>query len=111
MSVTHEHFLVQYIHKGGKRFNRGQLRGCLYAYRKGGRVQVGWSLCNKTDRFDKMRGFFLAKFLAIHGQRYTEEIPDTIQRAIKHTGFLSRCRRYFKVPVVQVRSLESGKEL
>ena len=69
-----------------------------------GKIYIGWSLCKRGDKFNKHKARTLADnsvdAILYEYQHKSHNVPDTIQRAIKNTGFTYRCRRYFKTPIV-----------
>jgi hypothetical protein len=68
--------LVQYV-----RTKHGKPRGVVVAFRDitSGVIRIGWSLCNKRDKFDKDIGKYQASQRAsyMYGTQY-EVIPHTI---------------------------------
>lgn len=106
--------LIEYIRKSagtkepvaaGANPPRGKRKGVLVAYVDDcdpHHYLVGWSLCNKTDKFDREQGLTIAMARAITWSvrgKYTDEkkpldIPVTVQKHLK--DFLARCDRYFK---------------
>ena len=80
---TPNYVLIQYI-----RNNHGQPRGCVVAT---GRNQVGWSLCNKKDIFNKERALQIAMG-RVKISRVV--IPQVVQPYF--VKMIGRSQRYFK---------------
>lgn len=55
-------------------------------------INIGWSLCHKKDKYDKIRGFNIAYGRAY--KRSTESIPYSLKVGFQF--FKKRCHRYFK---------------
>jgi len=88
--------LFQYI-----RNNRGQRTGLLLAEvgEMVGKdvVLVSVSSCSKKDRFDRTRGYDIARG-RIRKRRINYKISNRAERVLP--GFVSRVYQYFKKPVV-----------
>lgn len=90
--IIHEtsNVIFEYIY--GK---RRQLKGVWVAaptLKDPDEVHIGWSLCNKRDKHDKVRGFNIAFGRAYKGS--TEAIPYSLK--VGFYFFKKRCHRYFK---------------
>lgn len=91
--------ITQYI-RDGKGHKRGVLAADINS--NTGDVTIGWSLCNKKDEFDKVRGKSIAIGRAQNNNRsiYINEVlvhsivPDEIKKDILN-GFADRVIRYF----------------
>ena len=59
-----------------------------------GKKDVGWSLCNKKDKFDKEFGLMIAKGRAIKTKTKHKFIPKTVLPYIHKME--DRAKRYFK---------------
>jgi hypothetical protein len=87
--------------------NRGRRRGMIVAEKSfiTGEITIGWSLCNKKDKFNKKRAHFIALGRALNSKNvYSERgiylnIPKIIVDEIIQNKFLDRTRRYFKIEV------------
>lgn len=81
--------ITQYIRRGNK------LVGCFYAEKSNylDCFEVGFSLCKKTDKFDKSLGHSIALNRAIYNRG--PEIPVSIRK--DYILFLNRCAKYYKV--------------
>jgi len=94
--------LVQYVRKQGRKelledgtvkLHRGKPVGIVVAVGKG---KIGWSLCNKTDRWDKEVGKSLAIGRAIDDGRTEIElrlIPSTVFPL--YLDMVRRSEKYF----------------
>jgi hypothetical protein len=81
--------LVQYV-----RNNKGQPRGVVIAFKdNSNQVQLGWSLCNKRDKFDKQIGLHTAVERAAQ-QIWWTEVPDTVRKLLHEMR--ERSFRFFK---------------
>lgn len=86
-----KHTIISYV-----RDNKGRPRGALIAVREenGKGYKVGYSLCNKLDRFSKAMAVKIALGRAeVAPAREEETLPHLIRRNI--TAFLQRCERYY----------------
>lgn len=88
--------IVKYIRK-----TNGKRVGVLVAYTDAcdpNHYLVGWSLCNKTDTFDRAQGMNIALARAITWSvrdKYTmDNVPGTVRKFL--TPFLNRCDKVFK---------------
>lgn len=88
-----KHTIIQYI-----RYNNGDPRGVLVAVKFENNFRIGYSLCNKKDRFSKDMALKIAL-----GRAYTGNpncviplgTPHPINKALGE--FASRCKKYYKV--------------
>ena len=57
-------------------------------------VGIGWALCNTKlgDRFDKVRGFEIAKGRAVKVS--AQFLPSSLEEG--YNFFFNRCKRYYK---------------
>ena len=88
--LTTDKYLHQYIY--GKRH---QVKGSWVAtptLKDPNVVHIGWSLCNKKDKYDKLRGFNIAFGRAYKGS--TDSVPYSLK--VGFYFFKKRCHRYFK---------------
>ena len=74
---------------------RGQRVGMLISYLEDGRVHIGYSLCSKADKYDKVKAEKIALSRAAtcwdeKGIRLAHSIRDDF------TTFYGRCERYYK---------------
>lgn len=67
--------LVQYV-----RNEKGEKIGCVVAESP---INIGWSLCHKTDRFDKSKGKMIAHNRAEVG--YPDNLRNHIKKCDHHT--------------------------
>ena len=67
----------------------GHRRGVVYAVGKG---EVGWSLCNHLDRFNRDLGIKIAQGRAING--FKDEIPNEVRYT--YEKMKDRAKRYYK---------------
>lgn len=87
--------IIQYIRRGNK------LIGCLYAVKfnkDDALVSIGFSLCRKTDVFDKDLGLTIAHNRALY-QRLSD-FPVSIKGDLLE--FVNRCARYYKAKNVLI---------
>ncbi len=90
--------LKQRLLKYGK---DGKLKqhGYFYAIKHNdGIVKVGFSLCCKNDKFDKIVAIDLAMSRALSPISY--EVPSSIELDVDK--FISRCQRYFKTNDIEL---------
>lgn len=67
-------------------------------------VSVGWSLCSKRDRFDRVRGLEIAEGRA-EKIGHWGDVPPSLEK-YDLNGFQERAAKYFKRPVYRVRTVE-----
>lgn len=107
-----------FITKGGKRravldkngkpaiaLTRIERIGVVVAVARGTRSYgIGWSLCNTKsgDVFDREAALQSATERAT--AKYEDEIPQTVAKFIKNTGFLFRAAKAFKGKKLAVRA-------
>ena len=90
--------IIQYIRRGNK------LIGCFYAVKSNkddAFVSIGFSLCRKTDVFDKDLGLTIAHNRALY-QRLSEP-PVSIKEDLLE--FVNRCVRYYKTKNILICGL------
>lgn len=76
-----------------KRIIRGNRRvGSLVSVKTDDGFTIGFSLCRKEDKFDKLRSFDIAYNRAIIGTNV--DIPKSIRNEVYE--FVNRCERYYK---------------
>lgn len=90
-----KHTIIQYI-----RYNNGDPRGVLVAVKFENNFRIGYSLCNKKDRFSKNMALKIALGRAYTGNPNCDVggsgvIPHPIDKALGE--FASRCKKYYKV--------------
>lgn len=88
-----KHTIISYV-----RDNKGRPQGALIAVREenGKGYRVGYSLCNKLDRFSKAMAVKIALGRAAAGRPPSSEkepLPHLIRRNIP--AFIERCARYY----------------
>ena len=71
------------------RDQHGHPRGLVLA---AGPNEIGWSLCHKSDKFDKELGEYIAFNRALSGSR--KPVPHSIQD--DYERMKDRAKRYFK---------------
>jgi len=91
--------LVQYI-----RNNNGTKKGIIISGDFNGEICIGWSLCNKLDKFNAKEAFYIAEGRAVANERlakhvnfngkYSAHVPFTVVNALPK--FLDRVFRYYK---------------
>jgi len=59
-----------------------------------GRKDIGWSLCNKKDRFNKDFGLMIAQARAVHSRIKKEDIPRKIIPILEKME--KRAKKYYK---------------
>jgi len=76
------------------RNKQGNFKGCLVATKVDDKVQIGWSLCNRYDTFNKKIARQLAydRATTVGRDRF---LPNSIENDIPE--FVLRASRYFKV--------------
>lgn len=67
--------------------------GTFIAVLAAGKIVIGWSKCNRKDRFDPVTGKKLA-MLRIWKGRTSAKIPNGVREHIER--FVQRAKRYFK---------------
>jgi hypothetical protein len=72
----------------------------MVAFKSDGEIHIGWSKCNKLDRFDKVRGLEIACGRATVGSH--TPMPRVVKKYIDE--FINRADRYFNNPKKAVRS-------
>jgi len=108
--------LVQYF-----RNKRNDKIGCMFAYETSSiagsepainnLVTIGYSLCNKNDKFDKRKALHIATARAVKYDvtRRKQVIPQSMH--IDLMKFAERCERYFKCKNTSLDSYDiSGSE-
>ena len=93
--------IEEYIRDGSRR-KRGLL--VAYKFKNLDTVFIGWSLCNKKDKFDPDRAVEIANGRALKsGSEISAKLipsenrfPSFVNKALPN--FINRCERYFRVP-------------
>ena len=92
--VIPKHTVIQYV-RNKKRIPCG----VIVAVKREGGFGVGFSLCNKKDKFSKKMALKVAlgrsRFFGDGRTEMGGEFPQTISRIIP--AFLERCKKYYKV--------------
>lgn len=87
--MKRKHSIIQYI-----RNNKGKPLGILVATKDDKGFSIGYSLCNKRDRFDKERGLDIAFGRADTWTLIPHDMPRVISENVP--GFLERCKKYYR---------------
>jgi hypothetical protein len=83
--------LVRYV-----RGDTGKKIGCVVALSKD---QIGWSLCNDDDRFDKNIAKSIAMLRAESGKNYIQILHEKVSTAsMKRYGTTSEVDKYNSMP-------------
>ena len=83
--------LRQYIwSRGNKKSGRNKV-GVVIAIDKN---KVGWSLCNKTDKFDMNVAEILATARAKTGVSRSFDVPNSVRKT--YNAMVNRSNRYYK---------------
>ena len=91
-----KHTVIQYV-RNKKRIPYG----VLVAIKDDNGYRVGYSLCNKKDRFNKAMALKIAIGRAYRGHEIPTPIPHDVPKTFKHNRMLSnfnaRCKKYYQV--------------
>lgn len=68
--------------------------GMLVATKTENGFMVGYSLCNKKDKFDRNAGFRIAFGRSYSWKSLPEKLPKDVERALP--SFIERCKRYYR---------------
>lgn len=100
MSLT----ICEYVRKGGKKV------GLLVACRFYNQVVIGFSLCRKTDLFDKNKAEHLAwdRIACRRNAKRQLQCPQSLQEPMRK--FLERCRKYYKDAYILLPTMEKIAE-
>jgi len=79
--------LIKYVRKGGNR-----KKGVLVAVQVDGKINFGWSLCHRRDKFNKDKGKQIAIGRAVCGKKV--KIPESLKYDMD--AFVARATRYYK---------------
>jgi hypothetical protein len=82
------HTIIQYV-----RNKKGQRIGAIVATKSESGFNVGYSLCNKKDRFNKEMGLRIA-FGRAEFEQISPEIPREIAKMLPE--FIERCKKYYR---------------
>lgn len=83
--------LIQYVRR------RGKPVGCLVAVRRDdGDIVIEYSLCRKTDKYDKILGRNIAIARALKKNESQRTLPHSLRVDMKE--FIARCERYYHQP-------------
>jgi hypothetical protein len=86
-----QHSVIQYI-----RSKNNLPSGVLVAIKSENGFRIGYSLCNKKDRFNKSMALKIAMGRAEFGMTYpTTSTPHPVRKMFP--AFLDRCKKYYKV--------------
>lgn len=91
--------LIQYVHR------RGKPSGCLVAIKRDdGEIVIEYSLCRKTDKYDKNLGRDLAMERAMERDDQLNLERRTLPRSLHDDmkKFVSRCERYYRKPKTEM---------
>lgn len=85
--------VIQYVRRKRVPF------GVLVAVKGDGGFRVGYSLCNKKDRFNKRMALKIAlgraeRLGGLYGNEPNDGTPHDVKRMIP--AFIDRCKRYYK---------------
>lgn len=86
--------LIEYFRdpRGKKNPSMRHRQGVFVAYKDGDTVNIGWSICNDKDEFDRELGLRIAR-----GRADAESSVALPQKAEEHFhNFTQRAMRYFK---------------
>lgn len=86
--MNRKHCVVQYVRKNGKPF------GAIVAVKSEDGFRIGYSLCNKKDRFKKETGLKIAFGRADTWNLLPYKIPNEIMSVLPL--FIQRCRKYYR---------------
>lgn len=81
--------LIQYI-----KDSKQKRIGVMYAYKDDKNIKIGWSKCNKLDRFNRERGLEIAIGRAVEGSEVAQ--PRAVRKQLQE--FTDRAHRYFNNP-------------
>jgi hypothetical protein len=77
------------------RDNHFNPRAKIVAFKKDGKVHIGWSMCNKKDTFSKKKANEIAVLRALKWvDDPNRSIPKTLEEEME--TFIYRAKRYFK---------------
>lgn len=83
--------LIQYVRR------RGKPVGCLVALKRDdGDIVIEYSLCRKTDKYDKTLGRNIAIARAMKNGDSTRVLPHSLR--VDMQEFIARCERYYHKP-------------
>ena len=85
-----QHTVIQYV-----RCNKNIPHGVLVAVKCENGYRLGYSLCNKKDRFNKRMALKIALGRADNNAVVGEPTPHPVRKMIP--AFLDRCKKYYKV--------------
>jgi hypothetical protein len=81
--------LIQYVRR------RGKPVGCLVAVkREDGEIVIEYSLCRKTDKYDKILGRNIAIARAKKSKDGERTLPQSLR--VEMQDFIKRCERYYQ---------------
>jgi hypothetical protein len=83
------HAVIQYV-----RNKKGRPTGVIVAIKSDQGFNVGYSLCNKKDRFDREMALKIAFGRAELHNQIPAEVPREICRIIP--DFIARCKKYYR---------------
>lgn len=96
--MDRKHYVIQYVRKNGRPF------GVVVAVKGEDGFRIGYSLCNKKDRFKKETGLKIAFGRADVWSSIPHETPKEIMAAMP--SFIERCKKYYRTDKApQVESL------
>jgi hypothetical protein len=89
--------VIQYVrHKGGKKKNAPY--GVVVGMKMDGGFNVGYSLCNKKDRFNKKIALKIAVGRVYQGSTVVagqSKLPHEVRKMMP--AFVARCLKYYKL--------------
>lgn len=90
--------MLQYI-RDKRRGRRGVMVGVIDTFAENPTVRIGFSMCNKKDRFNSEIGTTMAYLRANKwvSDGRSPNIPSSVAPQIKY--FAGRCAKYFRAPV------------
>ena len=90
-----KNMLIQYVHR------RGKPVGCLVAVKRDdGDIVIEYSLCRKTDKYDKTLGRNIAIARAMKLKDGQRTLPRSLR--VEMQNFIARCERYYKKPATDM---------
>lgn len=96
--MNRQHYVIQYVRKNGRPL------GAIVAVKGEHGFRIGYSLCNKRDRFKKETGLKIAFGRADTWSSIPGDTPREIMAALP--GFIARCKKYYRTENVPAMESE-----